>query len=64
MDEFNESLKNSKVTENVQDVYEQAQQKYSRTNISLEDELKHNEDIIPAVKKEANVNVLNRKHEV
>ncbi|MBO5737142.1 MAG: hypothetical protein J6S04_04965 [Clostridia bacterium] len=64
VDEFNEYLKNSKVTENVQDVYEQAQQKYSRTNISLEDELKHNEDIVPAVKKEANVNVLNKTYEV
>jgi hypothetical protein len=63
-EEFNECLQNSGVKENVQDVYEQAQQKYGRANISLGDELKENENIVPAVKIEANVNVLNRMQDV
>ena len=63
-EEFNEFLQKSGVKENVQDVYEQAQQKYDRANISLGDELKDNENIVPAVKIEANVNVLNRRHDV
>ena len=61
-EEFNEFLKNSGVQENVQDVYNQAQQQYDRKGISIEDGVNQKDNIVPPVKNEADVNALNMEN--
>lgn len=63
-EEFNEFLQKSGVKENVQDVYNQAQQRYDRKGISVEDEVNQKDDIVPLVKNEADVNALNIEKKV